>query len=530
MVSSPAPAEAAVDLNLSVNLNDSDSNTVSDSGVMRRSNLLSLLLCWCEDSLFNVLCRLSQRDLVKCKMVSKSWQWHRIISRVWLRMFWPRSPTVGLFYRTIHSCDGMYQLLSLVYLYAYPFFKSPEPSPPLLDWGGELCRWQRRDFSDNLRDSCNGLLLLFNPTTYQFCVSNPITKQHASIPLPVVEAEEADFCAALAYDPVESDHYRVVRISYFHSQQQPTSITTTTPMDIFSSHSRQWVRHGLRLDPTFVEGFKRFKLCRKFFYLRGVLYSLATSGKILCIDLNTVEARALQLPPRPVLEEEDHDDDDKTMVGCLVGVSMDLVCYVNRDASDNFYFWSYDDRPGCESGDRWTLRYSVCGMTLRMKVRFASDVKYNQHLDTLVPFAISPNSHVLFFGTRKLIFRYDLESRRKLKLLLETRLNIAVPGYHFPCFTLRACLMPFYGLDHAQKSVGSPFPAAQEVSKGAKILSAEIACQCDTEKDSWIGHVDSYFVHKDRRPFFYPSEMQLCAGMEEMELPKPHQQVRSFLL
>ncbi|CAN6587777.1 unnamed protein product [Malus baccata var. baccata] len=506
MVSSPAPAEAAVDLNLSVNLNDSDSDSISDSGVMRRSNLLSLL-CWCEDALFNVLCRLSQRDLVKCKMVSKSWQWHRIISRVWLQMFWPRSPTLGLFYRTIHSCDGMYQLLCLVYLYDYPFFKSPESSLPHVDWGGELCRWQRRDFSYNIRDSCNG---------------NPITKQHASIPLPVVEAEEADFCAALAYDPVDRSQ---ARIDYFHSQQQTTSITTTTSIDIFSSQSRQWVRHGLRLDPAFVEGFKRFKLCRKFFYLRGVLYSLATSGKLLCIDLNTVEARAFQLPPRPVLEEEDHDDDDKTMVGCLLGVSMDLVCYVNCDASDNFYFWSYDDRPGCESGDRWTLRYSVYGMALRMKVFFASDGKYNQRHDTLVPFAISPNSHVLFFGTRKLIFRYDLESRRKLKLLQETRLNIAVPGYHFSCFMLRACLMPFYGLDHAQKSVGSPFPAAQEVSKGAKILSEEIACQCDTEKDSWIGHVDSYFVYKDRRPFLYPSEMQLCAGMEEMELPKPQQQV-----
>ncbi|KAM1749498.1 hypothetical protein ACFX12_010363 [Malus domestica] len=472
MVSSPAPAEAAVDLNLSVNLNDSDSNSVSDSGIITKG-------------------------------------FGKVQDGVQVLAMAPNNlPCVA----------------------ADVLAASPESSLPHVDWGGKLCRWQRRDFSDNLRDSCNGLLLLFNPTTYQFCVSNPITKQHASIPLPVVEAEEADFCAALAYDPVESDHYRVVRIDYFHSQQQPTSITTTTPMDIFSSHSRQWVRHGLRLDPAFVEGFKRFKLCRKFFYLRGVLYSLATSGKLLCIDLNTVEARAFQLPPRPVLEEEDHDDDDKTMVGCLLGVSMDLVCYVNRDASDNFYFWSYDDRPGCESGDRWTLRYSVCGMALRMKVLFASDGKYNQRHDTLAPFAISPNSHVLFFGTRKLIFRYDLESRRKLKLLQETRLNIAVPGYHFPCFTLRACLMPFYGLDHAQKSVGSPFPAAQEVSKGAKILSEEIACQCDTEKDSWIGHVDSYFVYKDRRPFLYPSEMQLCAGMEEMELPKPQQQVRSFLL
>ncbi|TQD99041.1 hypothetical protein C1H46_015308 [Malus baccata] len=424
MVSSPAPAEAAVDLNLSVNLNDSDSNSVSDSGVTRRSNLLSLLLCWCEDSLFDVLCRLSQRDLVKCKMVSKSWQWHRIISRVWLRMFWPRSPTVGLFYRTIHSC-GMYQLLSLVYLYDYPFFKSPESSSPLVDWDGELCRWQRRDFSDNLRD---------------------------------FEAEEADFCAALAYDPVESDHYRVVRIDYFHSQQQPTSIITTTPMDIFSSHSRQWFDMGCDLTP---------------FLLRAS------------------KARAFQLPPCPVHEEKDHDDDHKTMMGCLGDVNL-----VIDGLSD-----------------------IVCGMTLRMKVLFASDVKYNQHHDTLVPFAISPNSHVLFFGTRRLIFRYDLKSRRKLKLLHKTQLNIAVSGYHFPFFTLRACLMPFYGLDHAQKSVGSPFPAAQEVSKGAKILSEEIACQCDTEKDSWIEHVDSYFVHKDRRPFFILAKCSYVRGWRRWNYP-----------
>ncbi|RXH90800.1 hypothetical protein DVH24_035564 [Malus domestica] len=101
----------------------------------------------------------------------------------------------------------MYQLISLFYLYDYPLFG--------VDWG---C-----DFSYKLNDSSNG---------------NPITKQHDFILLPLVESEEVDFCVTLADDSIKSDHCKVVRIDYSHSQQQPTSITTTTPMDIFSSYSR----------------------------------------------------------------------------------------------------------------------------------------------------------------------------------------------------------------------------------------------------------------------------------------------------
>ncbi|CAN6680285.1 unnamed protein product [Malus baccata var. baccata] len=84
-------------------------------------------------------------------------------------------------------------------------------------------------------------------------------------------------------------------------------------------HSRQCVCRGLQLDPMFIDGFKSSKVCRHFVYLWGVLYGLASSRKVLCIDLNTIKARAFERPR--VL-----GDDDKTgaTMGCL-GVSNDLI-------------------------------------------------------------------------------------------------------------------------------------------------------------------------------------------------------------
>lgn len=196
-------------------------------------------------------------------------------------------------------------------------------------------------------------------------------------------------------------------------------------MDIFSSQSGEWIRHGLQLDPMFIEGFKSSKVCSRFVYLRGVLFSLASSGKLLCIDLNTIKARAFELPHVP----EDDDNHDVTMA-CL-GVSTDLVCYVKRDRSNNFRFWSYYDR--CESVDQWTLRHTLSGE--RLEWRFPRD-----GTPVFKPHAISPYSHELFFGTSKRILSYNFESRR-LKLVHQTEHKIAPPGSHFPSFTLRACLI-----------------------------------------------------------------------------------------
>lgn len=112
-------------------------------------------------------------------------------------------------------------------------------------------------------------------------------------------------------------HYRVVRID-------PSS----SSLDMFSSHSSRWTRH--QLDPGFTRG---FDLCRRHFvYLRGVLYSIASSGdQLLCIHLNTatVQSRSFQLP----------DSDNKSQA-CL-GVSMETLCY----------FYRHDD---------WWVQYVSC--------------------------------------------------------------------------------------------------------------------------------------------------------------------------
>ncbi|RXH90801.1 hypothetical protein DVH24_035565 [Malus domestica] len=85
----------------------------------------------------------------------------------------------------------------------------------------------------------------------------------------------------------------------------------------------------------------------KVFLLREVLYNLATLRKILCIDLDIVEACAFQLLHCFVLKEENHEDGDKTIVRYLLRCQWTLSII-----------------------HKWTLKYSVSGMALRRKVFF----------------------------------------------------------------------------------------------------------------------------------------------------------------
>ncbi|CAB4288730.1 unnamed protein product [Prunus armeniaca] len=244
--------------------------------------------------------------------------------------------------------------------------------------------------------------------------------------------ENEYFCAALAFDPIESNHFRVVRIDYSRqlTSLNSTSTSTSAPldmvMDIFSSQSRQWVRHGL-----------------------------TSSGKILGIDLNTIKARAFDLPHGP---EDDDADDNKTGATTMgmecLGISRGLVCYVKRDNSKIIRFWSYDDRQ-CTSGsgsDHWTLKHSVSEEVLQDRVMILLIMRYKDPVmssfdqdDPIKPYAICPNSHVLFFGTLNWIGSCNFENRR-VELIGKGKCTIASPGYHSPFFTLSPCLIPFYCL------------------------------------------------------------------------------------
>ncbi|PQQ04143.1 uncharacterized protein Pyn_20258 [Prunus yedoensis var. nudiflora] len=435
------------------------SSSAADAGVDLNQDSCMGNLSLCDDLLCNILFRLSQKDLVKCKMVAKSW--HKIISHVWLRRFWSQSPVLGIFFRTLHPPDKTCVRLSYIFLDDKYFYLHKPSKLVSREYQFRLVKSQMRDTSDYNLDCCNGLFLLFHPDTYQFCVFNPITKQHVSIPK-ARPHEHEHFCAALAFDPLESNHYRVVRIDY--SQQQPYCSSTSTStltlfMDVFSSQSGEWVRRELQLNPMFIEGFKSCKVCSHFVYLRGVLYSLASSRKLLCIDLKIVQARALELPHVP------EDDEDDITMGCL-GVSMDLVCYVKRDSSNVFRFWSYDDR--------------------------------------------------------LLICSYDFKSEKVTFVHEPKRCEIAPLDYHLPFFALRACLI----------SLGERNASTTQLpldgSKGTELLSVEVPCRCGELKCEF--HlVGLKFIGHNRSRFTLPTEMELCAAMELLEVPSSPPQLRKHL-
>ncbi|KAM1529327.1 hypothetical protein ACFX1Z_018546 [Malus domestica] len=105
-------------------------------------------------------------------------------------------------------------------------------------------------------------------------------------------------------------------------------------------------------------------------------------------------------------------------MGCL-GMSKDLVCYVTCDGSNTFRFWSYNDQ--CESGDQWTLKYSV----VRNSLVWGADTMFIPSADIVFkPNAISLNAHVIFYDTSELIFSWDYESQ-KCKLFNKSKVKMA---------------------------------------------------------------------------------------------------------
>ncbi|KAM0970504.1 hypothetical protein ACFX13_018818 [Malus domestica] len=163
----------------------------------------------------------------------------------------------------------------------------------------------------------------------------------------------------------------------------------------------------------FIDGFKSSKVCRHFVYLQGVLYGRASSQEGLCIDPNTIKARAFECSH--VLAD---DDRTSAAMGCL-GMSKDLVCYVTCDGSNTFRFWSYNDQR--ESGDQWTLKYSF----VRNSLVWGADTMFIPSADIVFkPNAISLNAHVIFYDTSELIFSWDFESQ-KCKLFNKSKVKMA---------------------------------------------------------------------------------------------------------
>ncbi|XP_040369680.1 uncharacterized protein LOC121051411 [Rosa chinensis] len=427
----------------------------------------------CEDLWVEILGRLSsEKDLVPCMSVSKLW--HRITSGLWVQRFWAQSPPLGLFFRTATTStttvDKVLHRMNYISLYNYHAMEDNLESTR--SCGGQFydeesyrtkkSHWQYFDRQwykpgataestdrDEYLNGCNGLVLLMKSATYQFYVCNPITRQQVAIPKACVHQnhDNQHFCAALAFDPSESaHHFRVVRIDY--------SASYSAVLDIFLTEYGLWVRHWLQIDPGFTEGFKSSKLCRHFVYLRGRLYSIALSWNLLCIDLNTVAASALELPV---------PEDEKTgAMGCL-GVSMNSLCYMKRMLDNSKDFHNLAVWYNVEESGEWILRYSVSCRLLG----YGFQSRGYDYDDSMEPCAISPTSDLLFYGNPNLICCIHLKSE-KMKFVCETISKIDPPASFL---TLRACFVPFYTQLNKRNDVSTPLATACERTE---ILSVEV--------------------------------------------------------
>ncbi|CAN6541708.1 unnamed protein product [Malus baccata var. baccata] len=156
-------------------------------------------------------------------------------------------------------------------------------------------------------------------------------------------------------------------------------------------------------------------------------------------------------------------DDDKTgaTMGCL-GVSNDLVCYVTCDGSNTFCFWN-------------SLVWGGGADTMFIP---GADIVFKLY-------AISLNAHVIFYGTLELIFIWDFE-RQKCKLFNKSKLNLSVH------VLLTIFHLIFFLLNRS----------------GNLLKGAEISNCFQVVRDR------SYWNMLFKRRFLFPSEMQLCAGME----------------
>ncbi|GKV27901.1 hypothetical protein SLEP1_g37019 [Rubroshorea leprosula] len=183
-------------------------------------------------------------------------------------------------------------------------------------------------------DCCNRLLLYQVMSACQYYICSPASKQVVQIPRD--STHERSRYAALAFHPLESPHYRVVRFN--HWPNYPESDTVT--LDLFSLESGKWLSHLMPMETT-VKVDLWIKCC---VYLNGVLYRSSHSKHLLHFDLNEMNALATELPNMGTAD-----------VWGFIGVSRGCLYYSNQDDS-TLFVWALEVQ---HKVSRWILKHTI---------------------------------------------------------------------------------------------------------------------------------------------------------------------------
>lgn len=435
----------------------------------KNKDFLSNLL---EDLLINVLSRLSEKDLYKCKSVSQ--KLYDFITFTCVPFLLSQTTIVcptGLFFSQFPLPNPQNKIRYLPKverhsppeIYAEYFHKLAYSSFMHIFTANGLdtdhfvkLKFVARYVSEllpfkhharDLLDVCNGLLLFIKSPTCRLYVCNPTTKQCISIPKLCDHRPCLSRFAMLAFDPSVSSHYKIVRFPLFEE------CTLSLDLDIFSSETGIWVRQTVQLNSS--NSLHGFSLVKNSAYLGGVLYRLLSfnSRKLVSIDLNDVDSVKIQVIDLPVV-------DVLCYPGCI-GVSRGNLCYAHREPN-SIYIWYLD------KAANWIVSH-ICP-TLQIEKVIVRLLIIKDQTTWLSPYAMHPTDDIIFVGSRGMIFALCLKTGT-LNLAYSTDSLRLVPGIFHPIFVYISCAVPLKNFR----------PAIQRVLSGAREVSITNTCSEDSE-------------------------------------------------
>ncbi|GKV27899.1 hypothetical protein SLEP1_g37017 [Rubroshorea leprosula] len=372
-----------------------------------------------DDLLVEVLCRLPAKSLIRSKCVCKLWCC--LITDVCVPKLLPFTALFGFLYK---GCTQRIQYASklpcrldnqILFALNTRFAKSFSALMPFEP--------NTRDFLD----CCNGLLLFVRGSVPQYYICNPATKQLVEIP--PNSMQERSCYAALAFHPLESPHYKVV--CFNHWPDFPKSGTVT--LDVFSSECGKWLRHPMTLETTV----KVATWTKRCVYLNGVLYMLSHSKHLLHFDLNELNFCATDLPEK-----------DKTDVRGFIGVSRGCLYYSNHDGS-TLFVWALQVQ---HKISKWILKHTI-RINDFVKDCYTGIWRIVEKASWFKPYALDPNSGVIFIGVNGGVFRYDPDNKT-LELVYSVTPDEGIFSGDCAVFTYTPCLLNLKDCRHVPYVLG----------------------------------------------------------------------------
>lgn len=312
------------------------------------------------DLLADILIRLPDSGLVRCKVVCKSW--NDTIVNICI----PKAFACAHLSELI-STNGRFWLVTHVPHQATrgdigSSFENLHRAFPSVPMSRLFC------------GCCNGLFLLSE--TRFFCVYNPATGQRVEIPT-FNEASKRCY-VSLAFDPSRSPHFKVVcyRVTMY-----------TFKFYIYSSETGRWDVHKHKYNVERV----RFG---KSVYVNGILYCLSAQRNILLgVDVDNPKVCSIKLPWNI-----------KDSVTGFIGESRNHLCYSNRD----FFYMFVWRLEGYLDAPKWVLMHKT-------RIKPLIPIVGKEYRDSFTLYALDPNSDVIFIGTPRAIVAYDPHGRKVLR-------------------------------------------------------------------------------------------------------------------